>query len=73
MDYSTIDKLLPETLKTALDAHQSHRLFSARTGIQDLTLAKIAAYLGAKTAERKAKWRPVFDGIQALENLRRGQ
>lgn len=73
MDYATIKKLIPESLKTAMDAHQSHRLFSARTGIQDLTLDKLAEYMGKKMAERKAKWRPVFDGIRALESIRRDE
>lgn len=71
MDIKTLNKLIPSTLKTAMANHEHHKIFMSTTGMSEVTLAKIAEYVGAKVVARQAKWRPVFDGIKALENLRR--
>lgn len=62
---------LPSDVKEAVSTFQMHKLasvpvdFSAENG-----LGKLAYYVGCKLAERQARWRPVCDGLIALQQLR---
>lgn len=66
----TINEILPERIKTAVRNNQHHHIMSARLGITDFSIEKIAEYFGGRIAARHLKWRPVKDGLQALRNLR---
>jgi hypothetical protein len=40
------------------------------TGIPKFSEEKIAEYMGGMMAARNQRWRPVFEGLKALQNLR---
>jgi len=71
MSMEKLAALVPEQVKEAVTSHQNHRLLMARTGLDEVTLQKLGAYIGGRVAARRARWRPVFDGFRALKNLRR--
>jgi hypothetical protein len=66
----TVSEMIPASLKGAVHNQQHHKIAEAKTGMKDFSFAKIAEYFGGRIAARKAKWRPVHDGLQALRNLR---
>lgn len=64
-----IDEYLPASVKEAVVSHQTDKLVKQMTGLPDLTLDKIAGYFGGRMAARRLKWRPVFEGLDALKDL----
>jgi len=63
---------VPESLKQLISNHQTHKIASAQLGLTEPSLEGVALHFGTKIAERRAKWRPVFEGLQALKALRAG-
>jgi hypothetical protein len=70
MDIKTLDALIPESVKEAVRANRSQKVAHVVTGLEDMSFASIARHLGEKVASRRAKWRPVANGLMALRNLR---
>lgn len=63
---------IPESLKQLISNHLTHKIASEYHGISDVTLEGVAAHFGTKIASRRAKWRPVFEGLRALKSLQAG-
>ena len=57
-------KVLPETVKLAIAQHQTHKLDPDSSSLE-----KIAERFGNMFAERHRKWRPVFEGLNALKRF----
>ncbi len=70
MDIKTLDALIPDSVKTAIRSHQSTKVASAVTGLENFSFADVAQYMGTKLASRRSKWRPISDGLVALRKLR---
>jgi len=64
-----INEYLPASVKEAVANHQTDKIVMAMTGLPDLSIDKIAGYFGGRMAARRLKWRPVFEGLNALKNL----
>jgi len=64
-----IDEYLPTSVKEAVASHQTDKLVMQMTGLPDVSLEKMAAYFGGRMAAHRLKWRPVFEGLNALKNL----
>ena len=65
-----IEAYVPESIKEASRNFQMHKVASQITGLDDFSLEKIANYMGGRFAARRLKWRPVADGLVALQQLR---
>jgi hypothetical protein len=61
---------IPTSIKEAVTTHQSVKLAEVATGITDFTVAGVAQYFGEKLASRRMKWRPIAEGLIALEQLK---
>ncbi len=70
MDIKTLDALIPDSVKTAIRSHQSTKVASTVTGLENFSFAEVATYMGTKIASRHTKWRPISDGLVALRKLR---
>lgn len=70
MTYEELNQVVPESVKTALENFQFHGVMSQMTGIPRFSEEKIAEYMGGMMSARQQRWRPVFDGLKALQNLR---
>ena len=70
LNYKDLENLIPDEIREAIATHQSHKLAEAMTGLQDFSFGKIAEYMGTKMAFRRAKYRPIGEGIQAMLDLR---
>ncbi len=70
MDITTLDALIPDSVKTAIRSHESTKVASTVTGLEQFSFADVAQYMGTKLAARRTKWRPVSDGLVALQKLR---
>lgn len=70
-EIEVLGQLLPTSIKEAISTYQAPKLATALTGLQpeEFTLDKIAFYLGARGAARRAKWASITDGIIALHKL----
>ena len=64
-----IEAYVPESIKQASRNFQMNTVVSAMIGLNDFTFDKIAAYMGGRFAARRLKWRPVADGLVALQQL----
>lgn len=64
-----IDEYVPDSVKEAVSNYQTHHVMQQVTGLPEMTFDKIAGYFGGRMAARRLKWRPVFEGLQALKNL----
>lgn len=64
-----INQYMPESLKNAIRTNQTYKLAEAFTGLNDLSLEKISAYMGGRIMARHYKWRPVGEGLAALKLL----
>lgn len=70
MDIKTLDALIPDSVKAAVRSHQSTKVASTVTGLENFTFADVAQHIGTKIASRRAKWGPIADGLVALKKLR---
>jgi hypothetical protein len=70
MTYEELGQVVPESVKIALENYQFHRVMSQMTGIPSFSEEKVAEYMGGMMSARRQRWRPVFDGLKALQNLR---
>ena len=61
---------IPESVKEAVTGHTTMKMASDATGIEEFTLENVAHHFGVKMASRRAKWRPVAEGLMALQKLR---
>lgn len=66
-----IEAYVPETVKEASRSFQMHKVASQATGLDEFSIEKIANYMGGRLAARRLKWRPVVDGLVALQQLQR--
>ncbi len=64
-----IDEYLPASVKEAVCNHQTDKLVMTMTGLPDVSFDKFAGYFGGRMAAHRLKWRPVFEGLNALRNL----
>lgn len=64
-----INQYMPDSLKYVITTNQTYKLAEALTGLDDLSLSKIAAYMGGRIMARHYKWRPVGEGLAALKLL----
>lgn len=65
-----IEAYVPDSIKKASRNFQMHKVAEQVTGITDFSLEKIAQHMGEKFAARRLKWRPVADGLIALQQLK---
>jgi len=64
---------LPSDVQNAVSTFQMHKLAAVPVDFDSNdSLVKLAYYVGCKIAERQARWRPVCDGLIALQQLREG-
>ncbi len=70
-EYAELSQLLPQNLRAAATS-QSTKLATVMTGETDFSLAKIAFFVGRQIVERHHKWRPVANGLVALDGLLKG-
>jgi hypothetical protein len=68
--YEDLAQVVPESVKIAFENYQFHKVMSQVTGIPKFSEEKIAEYMGGMMAARNQRWRPVFEGLKALQNLR---
>lgn len=68
--YEQLAEVVPESIKIAFETYQFHKVMSQLTGIPQFSAEKVAEYVGGMSSARRQRWRPVFDGLQALKNLR---
>ena len=68
-EYETYNQMLTPYVREAIVQNQTYKVAQVMTGIDDFTFDKIAGYLGHKIAQRHAKWRPVANGLLALNKL----
>lgn len=61
---------LPVDVKRAVENFQMHKLAATQVVDDVGDLQKLSFYVGCKIAARQARWRPVCDGIIALQQLR---
>jgi len=66
-----IEAFVPDSVKEASRNFQMHTVMSHLTGLEDFSIEKVSAYLGGRMAARRQKWRPVTEGLLALNNLQR--
>ncbi len=66
-----IESYVPEAIKQACRSGQTAKVATCVTGLDDFSFAKVAEYMGGRFAARRLKWRPVADGLVALQELRR--
>lgn len=70
-DIKIAETFVPESVKNLITNFQMHKLAEQLTGIEDFSsFEKIANYFGGRMAARRLKWRPVFEGLNALRTLR---
>jgi len=62
---------LPESVKQAITNYQMHKVASLITGLDDFSIEKIAGFMGGRMAARHIKWRPIAEGLTALDQLRK--
>ena len=60
---------LPEDIKQDISNYKSYKIASIATGLPDFSLDKVAGYMGGRAAARRAKWKPVLEGLAALKGL----
>jgi len=70
-EYAKISRILPDNLKVAA-VTQSDKIATAMTGETDFSLEKIAFFIGHQVVARHHKWRPVANGLIALNGLLKG-
>ena len=72
-EIEVLDQLLPESIKKAVSQYETPKLASALTGLspEEFTLDKIAFYIGARGAARRAKWGSITNGLLSLHELQR--
>ena len=70
-EYAEMSRILPDNLKIAA-ATQSTKLATVMTGETDFSIEKIAFFVGRQIAQRHHKWRPVANGLTALNGLLKG-
>ena len=68
-EYEIYNKMLTPGVREAIVNGQTDKIAQAMTGIDNFTFDNIAAYMGTKIAQRHAKWRPVANGLLALNSL----
>lgn len=69
IDREMLDKLLPASIRNTVRSGQYQKIATLMTGVKDFSIDHIAQYLGTKVAMRHAKWRPVANGLLALDGL----
>ena len=69
-EMQVIQAHLPESVKEAITTYQTHKLASVVTGLDEFSIEKIAAFLGGRIAARHMRWRPVAEGLLALNSLK---
>ena len=65
-----IEAYVPDSIKEATRTFQMGKVATQMTGLDEFTLEKVAEYMGGRFAARRLKWRPVADGLVALQQLR---
>ena len=65
-----LDGLLPENLKVATQTGNSDKVAAAITGLENFEFEDIAEHLGTKIAERRQYYRPIVQGLVALNALK---
>jgi CO dehydrogenase/acetyl-CoA synthase alpha subunit len=68
-DYDFCNSMLTPCVREAIVSNQTYKIAQAMTGIEEFTFNNIADYIGTKVAQRHAKWRPVANGLLALNSL----
>lgn len=70
-ELEVIGKLMPTSIKEAIYRNEESKIAAIMTGLdtRDFSLDKVAAYIGARCAARRAKWASVCSGIIALGRL----
>lgn len=69
-EFEILDSLLPGELKNAMENAESYKIASLITGLQRFEFGDIAGYLGTKIAARNLRYRPVVQGLLALNELK---
>lgn len=64
-----INEMMPESLKSAIRNGQTYKMAQEITGLDELSLEKISAYIGGRIMARHMKWAPVSEGLMALKRL----
>ena len=70
LTYEQLSEVIPDSVKTAVQNRQLHRVMAQTTGLTEFTLPKIAEYFGGMMAARQRRWAPVREGLLALSKLR---
>ena len=65
-----VAQFVPQAVQDAVQQGQLHKVAAQRIGVPELTLQNAVRYLGTKLAEKQQRWRPVAEGLVALQKLR---
>jgi hypothetical protein len=68
-DKQIVAQFVPEAVQTAVRNGQLHKVAAQRIGVQELTLQSVVQHLGVKLAQTQQRWRPVAEGLVALQKL----
>lgn len=69
-DIKIAETYLPDSVKELIQTFQMHKFASQLTGLDDFSsIEKVASFMGGRMAARRMKWRPVFEGLDALRSL----
>ncbi len=71
-EYEVIKAHVPESVQALIHSGNSTKVAQIVTGLNDFSLYKIAERVGQDMAQYRMRWRPVVDGLLALNELRRG-
>ena len=64
-------QFVPQAVKDAIRYGQLHKVAAQRIGVPKLTLQSVVQHLGTKLAQKQQRWRPVAEGLLALQSLQR--
>jgi len=70
MDIQTLDALIPDSIKEACRKNNSQKVAQLATGVTEFDFGSIARHFGEKIASRRAKWRPIANGLMSLRELK---
>lgn len=66
-----LSKLIPPELQRAVAVHGFHKLAAKMYGVDEINEKTAAEIIGTKLAARRAEWRGIFSGLQALNDVSR--
>lgn len=70
LTYEQLSEVVPDSVKTAVQNRQLHKVMEQTTGLTEFTFPKIAEFMGGMMAARQRRWAPVREGLLALSKLR---